>query len=67
MMDFRAFVQSYPGGRSALAKALNVTEECVRTWETGTRTPRSKRIHALMKLSKGKLALDSFPGANGAA
>ena len=60
-MDFRAFVKGYPGGRSAVARALDVTEEAVRTWEKGHRTPRPQRIRRLIELSKGKLTFESFP------
>lgn len=67
MLEFRTFVRQYPGGRQALAAALDVSEETVRTWETGDRTPRSKRLREIIKMSRGKLAFESFPGIARAA
>lgn len=44
-----------PEGRAELARALGVTEEAVRLWEKGERTPRSKMQARIMKLTKNKV------------
>lgn len=60
-MRLREYIYSYPLGkriraRTIIAKALEVTEAAVRSWENGTRKPSPKHLIAIETLTEGKVS-----------
>ena len=59
-MSLKSFVQKFPGGRSALAKVLEVDPEAIRLWELRRRTPRGHHMKKLLRLARGKVTAEDL-------
>ena len=59
-MSLKEFIETYPGGRAALAKALGRSVEALRLWESGDRTPSSTTMNRIIEISGGALTPNDF-------
>lgn len=65
LMNLREFIFQFPRNkrtqvRKIIAKALNVSESAIKTWELGLRNPKPKYIAAINLLTDGKVGLSEL-------
>ncbi len=52
---FKTFVESYPGGVQALARALGLTRQSVYNYISGSRFPTLVKAYTIERLTDGKI------------